>query len=137
MQENDTFLSWVLTDDIGSGKHAIYANWNPQEQSFEAWSQYRHSEQERKDRKRYIEALLNRTTWKLLEGPQYYKLLLSFHRRLERKPPNGVIRKWYGEYSRKESERIVNIIFEKRTYENVGRPPSTSIYFERAKRDLY
>ena len=78
MQKNvvgEVMLHWALEDHIGKGEHAIYANWNPQEQSFEAWSRYRRSGQERKDRKRFIEALINRTTWKLLEDPQYYGML--------------------------------------------------------------
>ena len=140
MQKNvagEVILDWALTDHIGEGKYAIYANWNPREQSFEAWSRYRRSGQERKDRKRFIEALINRTTWKLLEDPRYYKILLSFHRCFERKPPNVVVSEWHNEYSLKESERMVKRIFEKRTVEfppSCNTPPQIKTLF---KSDAY
>lgn len=143
MQKNkagEVMLDWALTDRIGQGRHAIYANWNPREQSFEAWSRYRRSGQERKDRKRFIEALINRTTWKLLEDPQYYQIFLSFHRCFERKPPNDVIPKWHNEYSLKESKRQVERIFQKRTVEfppSCNTPPQTYTYFERRKLESF
>ena len=141
MQKYGSVLGWAITGNIGYDTHSLYGNWNPQVQSFAEWSRYRHSEQERKDRKRFIEALLNCTVCDLLDDPQYFKLLMNFHRRFTRKPPNNVVRKWHDEYSREDSEKMVKLIYGKRIHEypaGHSTPARTSIdlYSDRKFKDV-
>lgn len=74
---------------------------------------------------------------------KYYKLLLSFHKCLERKymkvkTNDGyfILKHTKTEYTKKESERIVTHVFEKKTYEyDCGYPTHTETYFDRITSD--